>query len=542
MPELLMGDEAVGLAAIHARIGGAFSYPGTPATEIFEFIEKHAQQNGSISTRWSTNEKVAYEEALGMSYVGRRALVSMKHVGLNVAADPFMSSALTGANGGLVVAVADDPGMHSSQNEQDTRFYAEFARVPLFEPSNQQEAYDATREAFELSERFGIPVLIRLVTRLAHSRAVVTPSPPAEVRNGKDRGKSAHWILLPVNARRRNRKLIEFQPQLLEYTSRCPFNLLTLAGPKGIIACGLGNNYVQEVLGRKTDRSMLKIAAYPIPTELVRRIVDHCDEVLLVEEGYPLVESKLRGLLGVPGKMIRGRMDGALPADGELSADTLRAAFNLEPLGDPAMVGLPARPPALCTGCPHCDTFQMINEAVGNGVQPYLFSDIGCYTLGAMPPYNGVHTCVDMGASISMGHGAAQAGAHPVICTIGDSTFTHSGMTALLGAAKYNANMTVMILDNATVAMTGGQDVFVTGEEFIRLLRGLGVAAHHIVHVEPVRKDHARNVQLLRNEINYPGLSVFIASRPCIHTKRRVSNEKTQEKPEAQPAATGVLD
>jgi indolepyruvate ferredoxin oxidoreductase alpha subunit len=537
MRELLMGDEAVALAALDAGIRGAFSYPGTPATEIFECVE--LRRGPDVAANWSSNEKVAYEEALGMSYLGYRSIVSMKHVGLNVAADPFMSSALTGAEGGLVCAVGDDPGMHSSQNEQDTRVYADFARVPLFEPSNQQEAYDATREAFEISEDFGIPVLVRLVTRLAHSRAVVSRSEPKPQVTQSRRGKSSDWILLPVNARKRNRKLIEFQSKLLEYTNRCKFNQLTLAGPKGIIACGLGYNYVREVLGRDTDRSILKMSAYPIPADLLRRLVAHCDEILVVEEGYPFVESRMRGLLGVPGKTIRGRMDGALPPDGELSADVLRAAFGMRAGGEGRMVELPARPPALCSGCPHCDTFTMVKDAVGPDVEPYFFSDIGCYTLGALPPYNGVHTCVDMGASISMGHGAAQAGAHPVICTIGDSTFTHSGMTALIGAAKHNANMTVMILDNATTGMTGGQDVFISGEGFIRLLRGLGVDAYHIVHVEPTRREHARNVQLLKQEIDYRGLSVFIASRPCIHNKRR---EKSDEpKAGAQKAASTAI-
>jgi len=237
MSELLLGDEAVGLAAIHSGVTGVFSYPGTPATEIMEFVQRRAAADTELSARWSANEKVAYEEALGMSFVGKRALVAMKHVGLNVAADPFMSSALTGARGGLVLAVADDPGMHSSQNEQDSRYFGDFASVPMFEPTNQQEAYDTTREAFELSERFGSPVLLRLVTRLAHSRARVEPSVPREKTIIERPCNYQDWTLLPVNARRRYRYLLDQQPRLRDYSENSRFNTIDLRGPKGVIAC-----------------------------------------------------------------------------------------------------------------------------------------------------------------------------------------------------------------------------------------------------------------------------------------------------------------
>ena len=523
MPELLMGDEAVALAAIHAGISGVFSYPGTPATEIFEYVEEYARRNGSISARWSANEKVAYEEALGVSYVGRRALVSMKHVGLNVAADPFMSSALTGANGGLVLAVADDPGMHSSQNEQDSRFYADFAQLPMLEPSNQQEAYDMTREAFDLSERLRLPVVVRLVTRLAHSRAAVSRSSPTDaLREGTRLPEPRDWTLLPINARRRFRRLLDLQGTIREFSNGSKFNQLSLRGPRGVIATGLAYNYVREVAGMDFAFSLLKIGTYPTPAELVRRIVDHCDEILVVEEGYPYLETQLCGLLGVPGKAIHGRQDGSLPPDGELTPERVRTALGLPtPEATVSATDLPQRPPALCKGCPHCDTFKAILEAVGPERQPILFSDIGCYTLGALPPYNAVHSCVDMGASISMGLGAAKAGAHPVLCTIGDSTFTHSGMTPLLGAAHMDANMTVVILDNSTVAMTGGQEAFVTGNGFLRLLTGLCVSEEHLVMIEPLQKNHEQFVEILRREINHQGLSVVLACRPCIQLKRK---------------------
>ena len=529
MVEFLLGNEAVALGAIDAGIRGAFSYPGTPATEIMEFVRQHDEHDGSIVARWSANEKVAYEEAMGMSFVGQRSLVSMKHVGLNVAADPFMSSALTGALGALVLAVSDDPGMHSSQNEQDTRFYADFARLPMFEPSNQQECYEMTREAFELSERFGLPVVIRLVMRISHSRGIVQRGPSNPSRRGDlGRGNPCDWTLLPPNARRRSLRLHELQSELLDYSHRSRFNKLRLQGPRGVIACGVSHNYVCEALGQHFTHSLLKLCTYPVPINLIWRLVDHCEEILVVEEGYPLVESKLTGLLGLPGKAIHGRCDGALPPDGELTVDLLRKALGLcaSPSGMLPEAVAP-RPPCLCQGCPHCDTFKVITDAAGTGGEPYYFSDIGCYTLGAYPPHNAIHACVDMGASIGMALGASRAGAHPVIATIGDSTFTHSGMAPLLQAAHENANMTVVIMDNSGIAMTGGQDIFITGDAFIPLLRGLGVDARHIGLIDPIQKEHGRNVELLRKEIAYHGLSVVLACRPCIHLKRRAAQTPT---------------
>ncbi len=521
MNDLLLGDEAVGLAAIHAGISGAFSYPGTPATEILEFIQRHPQFQDSDAVRWSTNEKVAYEQALGMSFAGRRALVSMKHVGLNVAADPWMSSALTGAHGGLVLAVADDPGMHSSQSEQDSRFYADFARIPLFEPANQQEAYDMTREAFELSESFQIPVMVRLVTRLAHSRANVRCSPAAHPRP-LGRATDWHkWTLLPANARQRYRRLLNLQPGLQSYADDSPHNLLVLRGTQGIIACGLARNYVAEVLGDAPAYSVLQIGVYPPPQSKIAQLVNHCRALWIVEEGHPLLETRLLGLLGPAAITIHGKTTGALPPDGELSAEGVRAALGRgagsthQPPAD-----LPARPPQLCQGCPHCDTFKAITAASPDQ-RPYYFGDIGCYALAALPPYNAIDTCVDMGASIGMGIGAAKAGAHPIICTIGDSTFVHSGLSALLEAAALDVNMTVVILDNATVAMTGAQEVFASGESLIRVIRGLGVDPAHLIRIDPLPQNHERNAALLQREIDHPGLSVVVACRRCIHLKRQ---------------------
>ncbi len=536
--ELLLGDQAAARAAIDAGIGGAFSYPGTPATEIFEYIEEYAGRAGPaarISALWSANEKVAYEEALGMSYAGRRALVSMKHVGLNVAADPFMSSAITGVNAGLVVIVADDPGMHSSQNEQDTRYYHEFAQLPLFEPGTQQQTYDSVLDAFDYSERVGLPVMVRMVTRLCHSRANVTlrretdpgfPGPgvarAAASPSVYPRPDPNDWVLVPTNARRRYRRLLDLQPQLLRDSEDARENRLRLAGPRGIIAAGIAQNYVAEALAGFEDDSLLQIGRYPMPTAMIRRLVQHCNQVFVFEDGYPFIERRLNGIMGVPGKTIRGRLTGDVPLDGELTPDSVAAALGAAcvsptlPLAD-----LAARPPQLCKGCPHADSFRAIVEAAAPLGNAYMFSDIGCYALGVAPPFRAVHSCVDMGASISMAHGAAQAGAHPVICTIGDSTFAHSGLSPLIGAARADANMTVFILDNATVGMTGAQESMSCGQALIDIVRGLGVRPEHLHVIEPLPKHHEANVALIRREIEHRGLSVIVPRRACIHVKRQ---------------------
>ncbi len=526
--EILLGDEAVALGAMHAGIAGAFSYPGTPATEILEYISRVNHQcragNGRkpVVATWSANEKVAYEEALGMSYAGKRALVSMKHVGLNVAADPFMSSALTGANGGLVLAVADDPGMHSSQNEQDSRFYAQFARIPAYEPSDQQEAYYLTLEAFEQSERLGLPIVIRLVTRLAHGRGNVKV-----LEHGKNESsigvveKSADWTLMPINARRRFQRLVEATSRIQSIADESTHNVLKLAGRRGIICSGIAYGYALENIGPATDISTLKITQYPLPVKKIQQLVEHCDEITVIEDGYPFIEGHLRGVLGVPGKTINGKFTGHLPMTGELTPDIVREALGLEPHeARDREVDLGNRPPRLCHGCPHIDSYGAMLEALKPHPEAIVFSDIGCYTLGALPPYNAIKSCVDMGASIGMARGAALAGVHPSCAVIGDSTFTHSGLAALLGAAHENTNMTVFILDNATVAMTGGQKVLATGDEFVTLVRGLGVDPHHIRTIVPLPKEHAQNVRIIRDEIDYQGPSVVICARACVQIKR----------------------
>ncbi len=525
---VLLGDEAVGLAALDAGITAAYAYPGTPATEILEFLlqrEREAAADGRHFPHagWCANEKTAYEAALGVSIAGRRSLVSMKHVGLNVAADPFINSALVAINGGLVVAVADDPGMHSSQNEQDSRLLADFARTVCLEPRNQQQAYDMTREAFDLSERFGIPVMLRLVTRLAHSRSAVRSSPTVPERPVNKHGScSSGWILLPSIARRRWRDLLQRQASFLEYSERCPHNVLELRDPElGIVSAGIARNYVDENVDElPSPPSLLHIGAYPLPVNAIRRLAAHVKRILVVEDGYPYIERALRGVLPTSTD-VRGRETGDLPADGELTPDTVRRALGLAaPEARSLPLPLPDRPPQLCAGCPHIDTFAALQLAMAGFEGGIVTSDIGCYTLAALPPLSAVESCVCMGASVGMARGASEAGLRPAVAVIGDSTFLHSGVTPLMDAVASDTDMTLVIADNEVVAMTGAQPTLLPSSRLHGLLLGLGVdPAHcHVIDAHPRRTEE--NAAIIRRELDHRGLSVIVAARPCIEAAR----------------------
>ena len=524
--QILLGDEAVALGAVHAGLSAGYSYPGTPASEILEYLVRLAEETKAFKAVWSVNEKVAYEEALGASFAGKRALVSFKHVGLNVAADPFMNSAVTGANGGFLVVSADDPGMHSSQNEQDSRYYVQFAQIFGYEPSDHQEAYDMAREAFDVSERFGLPVLMRLVTRLSHSRSPVMTREPRGP-NGLRPGEGKDWTLLPVNARRRFGLLVGLQAELVRFSDASPFNVLKLNENDralGVIASGVAYNYFREALSAEPALpSFLKVSTYPLPEGLVRKLVAHVDTVLVIEDGYPFIERQLKGLFGIAGKTVLGKLSGAFPPTGELSPDVVRRALGRGPLPALAASGLPlsGRPPQLCVGCPHADAFKALNKALEGYAGSNVFSDIGCYTLGALPPYNAVQTCVCMGASVSMARGASDVGLYPAVSVIGDSTFAHSGITPLLSAAAADTDMTVIVLDNATTAMTGGQPTYGSGERLLRIIEGVGVPREHIRTIEPLPKNHDKNVQVIREEIDHRGLSVIVAVRECVQETRK---------------------
>jgi indolepyruvate ferredoxin oxidoreductase alpha subunit len=521
--EILLGDDAVGLGAIDAGLSGVYGYPGTPSTEIFEFIERRTKKAGDVHAFWSTNEKVAYEEALGMSWAGKRAMVCMKHVGLNVAADAFMNSAVTGTNGGLVLAIADDPGMHSSQNEQDSRHYAQFALIPCLEPRNQQECYDMTREAFDLSEELELPVMVRLVTRIAHSRAGVETRERREQNPLRPNKEIQRWTLIPSNARIQYKHLTEKQPELLRRAEESEHNVLRLAGRQGVIACGIAENYLRENLGDDHDLSILTIRHYPVPADKIRRLVEHVDELLVLEDGYPFVENMVRGLFGLAGVLVKGAMTGDLPRTGELDPDIVREALGLPPreTAREATTEIAGRPPALCKGCPHIDTFKALNEALSDFENPQVFSDIGCYTLAALPPLEAIHSCVAMGASVGMAAGAAHAGYIPAVAAIGDSTFSHGGITPLLSAVQQGINLNLVVLDNSTVGMTGTQRSMSTGDTLDHIILGSGIAEEHLRIIEPSPKNHDENVKVMREELAFDGPSVIVARRSCLEAIKR---------------------
>ena len=540
----MLGDEAIALGALHSGLSGVYAYPGTPSTEITEFIQNatgygretyvicdhELKANGDIHSRWCSNEKTAMEAGLGMSYAGKRALVCMKHVGMNVCADPFVNSAITGVNGGLVILAADDPSMHSSQDEQDSRFYAKFAMIPVFEPSSQQEAYDMMADAYSLSESLRLPVMMRVVTRLAHSRANVEVKSEARAENQLNPDSGRHWVLLPAIARKNYLELIDKQNDMKAAAASSRYNQLTTIGTPsgrlGVIACGIGFNYVMESEAEGIE--VLKVSQYPLPEQQIKELASRVDKILIVEDGQPVVEELVHGMLGAD-YQIEGRLTGELPRTGELNPDSVALALNSLLGNTTATTDFPVanspinvvgRPPALCQGCGHRDVYAAIRELIDEIPSARVFGDIGCYTLGALSPFQAITSCVDMGASITMAKGASDAGIWPAIAVIGDSTFTHSGMTGLLDAINDRANITVIISDNLTTGMTGGQDSQGTNR-FEQICLGLGVEPEHLHVVVPLPKNMDEIRKVLRDEINYKGVSVIIPRRECIQTHAR---------------------
>ncbi|MDR3336605.1 MAG: indolepyruvate ferredoxin oxidoreductase [Treponema sp.] len=553
----LLGDEAAALGAVHAGLSAAYGYPGTPSTEIMEYLigeyEKNAGNRdrkghapGAFIAAWCANEKTALEAALGASFAGKRAMVTMKHVGLNVASDPFMNAALLGIKGGLVVAVADDPGMHSSQNEQDSRFYANFAMIPCLEPRSQQEAYDMARDAFDLSERFSVPVMFRLSTRLSHARSSVNTRPLREPNPLSKAEDKSRWMLLPAFARRNYLSLIEKQDDIREWTACYSSNKLEQDNRDrslGVITAGLGGNYYEENLddfvesrGGKVP-SRLHIGAYPLPEDQIRSLCEKAERLIVIEEGQPFIEEKLRGILP-QAISISGKLDGTLNRSGELDPDSVRRGLGLSPRPNVLDSGftvegsqvrfkaldipkLPGRPPQLCQGCPHGDSYETIRKATSGLESLSINSDIGCYSLGAMPPYSVPESIVCMGASIGMARGAADAGIKHALAVLGDSTFLHSGITGLIDAVSSNTPMTVIILDNSIVAMTGCQETIAPSSQLKQILLGCGVDPPHLLELEAKKQLLEENAVKLRAEAEYPGLSVVIFKRECLEAFRK---------------------
>jgi indolepyruvate ferredoxin oxidoreductase alpha subunit len=523
---LTLGVEAVGCAAFDAGIMGAFGYPGTPSTEGFEYAEAmiQAQPEGRVA-QWAANEKVAYDLALGVSYAGHRSLVTMKHVGLNVALDAYANSALTGVRGGLVLLVADDPGMHSSQNEQDSRKLAEFAWLPCLEPSTVQECYDFTWRAFELSESLRVPVMVRLVTRLAHCRAALHRQEPLSPSGLGVAPKETvqDWVLIPSNARRRYLDLLAKQPRLIAQLS--PMNqLVPGSGSRGVVVSGMGRAYFGQLALEHPELAALprlEVAAYPVDPRLETAFLFGLEDVFVFEEDYPVLEERL-GFRGTA--RVHGRLDGAVPRTGELTPRQLKNALTLITAEGKGAItlDLPLRAPRFCDGCGHVDAYEAMQSALQNLGVPdaRVFGDIGCYTLAAQEPMGAIHAVVEMGASISMAVGAALAGQTPSVAVIGDSTFGHSGLPALLTAADSGVNVTIIILDNRVVGMTGQQPSQAL-DQVERMVLGMGIPEAQLQVLTPLPKQHETNVRALESALRYPGPSVIVFRRECVQSLRR---------------------
>ncbi|MCF0209174.1 MAG: indolepyruvate ferredoxin oxidoreductase, partial [Bacteroidaceae bacterium] len=429
-----------------------------------------------------------------------------------------------------------------SQDEQDSRYLGTFAMIPMLEPSTQQEAYDMMAYAFELSEKQKTPVLMRVVTRMAHSRAVVEVADEARPQNEISyNSDSKDWVLLPANARRKNAILCAKQADFMAESTNAGWNKVEAGGINlGIICSGIGYNYVKEVIAATPSLAaqcyILKISQYPLPKETIATLCGHCSRVLVVEDGQPFIEDKMVGLLPQAEWEISGRLTGHLPRTGELTPDSVAKAINkclaevmeldyteTAPEVVPEVVA--PRPPALCQGCGHRSVYEALNLVLAEYENARVFGDIGCYTLGFLPPFRTLSSCVDMGASITMAKGAADAGLHPAVAIIGDSTFTHSGMTGLLDAINENANITVVISDNLTTAMTGGQDSAGLNK-YEAICLGLGADPAHVRVVVPLPKNMDEITQTIREELAYNGVSIIIPRRECLQTLARHLKEK----------------
>ncbi|MGQ9675809.1 MAG: indolepyruvate ferredoxin oxidoreductase subunit alpha [Chloroflexota bacterium] len=532
MKKLFSGNEAVALGAYDFGVRVASAYPGTPSTEILENLARYE----GVYAEWAPNEKVALDVAIGAAYTGARALAAMKHVGLNVAADSLFYSAYTGVCGGLVIVTADDPALHSSQNEQDNRHYARFARVPMLEPSDSQEAHDFVGLALEMSERFECPVLLRITTRIAHSKTLVDTNAPAR-RDGaaptfghivKD---PSRFVMVPANARRRHPVVEERIRQLAEYAETCPANVMHRGHSElGIITSGIACQYAREVF---PEASFLKLGmTYPLPRRMILDFAASVDRVIVVEELDPFLEEQVR-LLGVEadGKSLVSNI-------GELSVDALREAARRAglPLGEAGVtpdagepptvlleIDLPNRPPALCPGCGHRGVFYILSK-----LKLAVAGDIGCYSLGVAPPLSAMHTLGCMGAGVGVLHGALKAGApERAVAVIGDSTFFHSGIAPLINIVYNRSAGVTIILDNHTTAMTGHQPHPGTGNTLQGelsaavstegLVRALGV--RHVAKVDPY--DLRATEKAIKDALAAGEPAVVIAERPCLLLERR---------------------
>ena len=523
-----MGNEAIALGAAKAGVSVVSGYPGTPSTEIIEtFLNEKIP---GIEVQWSTNEKTAMEVAAGAAYAGARSMVTMKQVGLNVAADPLMSLSYVGVEGGMVVVVADDPGPWSSQTEQDTRHLAKYANLPVFDPSSPEEAYQMVSSAFDLSEEFKLPVFLRPTTRVCHASATVDLENDPGPRPAAGFEKKPDWIIFPALSYRKHGELEQKQKLISDKVSALPFNRIIKGGRKGIAVSGISYLYAMEVIKEfDLDLTVFKVGTpYPLPLKLAEEFLSSVDQVMVVEELDPVLEEQL--LLVSAGKNeIFGKMTGDMPCNGEYSFESIKnrlLKYAGAESADPDMVeipNLPVRPPVLCAGCPHRASFYAAKTAAKNYEKTVYCGDIGCYTLGNAAPLNTVDTCLCMGAGITIAQGIKLAEKETkCIAFIGDSTFFHTGIPGIINAVYQNTDITIAVLDNHTTAMTGGQPHPGTGRtamgmpakplDIEKILRACGV--EHISTVDPFK--YEETVAAFNNALEYNGPSAVIAKAPCI--------------------------
>ncbi len=522
---IVSGNEAIAIGAYKGNATFASGYPGTPSSEILEYFGRFE----GVTAQWASNEKSGFEAALGASIGGVRSFVTMKHVGLNVAADPLMTSAYTGVNAGFVVVCADDPGMHSSQNEQDNRLYAKFASIPLIEPSDPFEAIAFMQYAFKVSEEFDLPVLFRSTTRISHSLGIVQYDPrPLDTFSPRELKKDFRkYVMIPSNAIQRHKVLLDKVERLKTFSNETPINKVEKGrGGVGIITAGISYNYVKEVVG---DVPIFKVGfSHPLPVERIKEFAADLDRLIVVEELEPYMEESLRAEgIDVEGKKY-------FPLDGEFNLDIVEEGLKKAGVIKESKTqvyfeaaDVPKRPPALCPGCPHRPVFDILHSRR----DIFVTGDIGCYTLGALPPLSAIDTTVCMGASLSMGVGLSKVErSKKIVSVIGDSTFFHTGIQPLIDAYVNDANMTIIVLDNRITAMTGGQPdpssgFNASGDEFepvriAALARSVGI--ERVYEVD--QYDYEKTREIINKQIDTDGLSVIIATRPCVLMPKKIKD------------------
>jgi indolepyruvate ferredoxin oxidoreductase, alpha subunit len=515
MKKLMLGNEAVARGAYEAGVTVAAAYPGTPSTEITENIAKYDE----IYSEWSPNEKVALEVAIGASIGGARAICSMKHVGLNVAADPLFTASYTGVNGGLVVMVADDPGMHSSQNEQDSRFYARFSKTPMLEPADSQECKDYVKKAFEISEIYDCPVIVRLTTRIAHSQSAVEIGEKSDYKLKEYIKDFNKYVMMPAMARKRHVEVEKRMAGLREFSESSDLNRIEWGSKDiGVITSGIAYHYAREAFG---NVSYLKLGmVYPLPEKMISDFAGQVKKLYVIEELEPFIENQLRKMgIEVIGKellTVMGEYSATLIKEKVLGLKAVESKSADEPI--------PVRPPVMCPGCPHRGMFHVLKK-----LKLVVSGDIGCYTLGALAPTESMDTCVCMGASIGMAHGMEKAQGKEfgkkTVAILGDSTFIHSGITGLIDVVYNKGNSTVIILDNSITGMTGHQNNPTTGYtikgektrqvDLVKLAKAVGIERVRVADPFDIKEFE----KVVKEEVEAEEPSVIISQRPCVLLK-----------------------